>query len=227
VDQRPVPMHAGRCRFCGWAADYERDGLSRLVGSCQRQAVAVLGPDSGDVLLDVGCGTGAAVRGAAGTVAVAVGADACPRMIERAQRLGAGLPRAGFVVAAAERLPFADEVFTALLCTAVLRHVSDRAAAVEELARVLRPGGRVVVGSFVPELDFASTGSTRRGARRAAAALMPHADLHLVSHRVCSSSLGSYLIACATKAYPADRGADHRSHGCHRRRRVWRYNAVS
>ena len=225
MDQRPVRVHAQQCHFCAWAAEYESDGLSRLVGCYQQQALGVLGPGRGDVLLDVGCGSGAAVRGAAGTVAVAVGVDACPRMIERAQQLGSGRQRAGYVVGAAEMLPFADDVFTVLLCTAVMRHVSDRAAAVSELARVLRPGGRVVVGYFVPELDFSATGSARRRAREAAAALAPHADLRLVSHHLCPSSLGAYLIACATKAYPIakERIA---AHSDATRRQRWRSNAV-
>jgi len=226
VDQRPVRVHAKQCHFCAWAPEYESDGLSRLVGYYQKQALRVLGPSRGDVLLDVGCGSGAAVRAAAGTVAVAVGVDACPRMIERAQQLGSGLPRGGYAVGTAEMLPFADDAFTVLLCTAVMRHVSDRPAAVNELARVLRPGGRVVVGNFAPELDFSATGSARRRARGAAAALIPHADLHPVSHRLCSSSLGAYLIACATKAYPVAKervaAPSNRS-----RRQRWTSNAVA
>lgn len=199
MEQRQTPMCSKECRFCDWADEYERDKLSRVLGDYQQQALDVLRPAKGGIFLDVGCGTGAAVRKAAGTVEVAVGVDSCVRMIDRARHLGTGLRRAGFVVATADRLPFADSLVTALLCTAVLRHVSNQDAVVREMARVLAPGGRLVVGNFVPELAHTSRRSAQRLAHEAAAAALPHADLHLVSHVVCSGLFGPYLITCASK----------------------------
>jgi ubiquinone/menaquinone biosynthesis C-methylase UbiE len=199
VDQgRSDKGHRG-CRFCGWAGAYETDKLSRILGIYQQRALEVLGPTGHDVLLDVGCGTGAAARTAAGTVRAAVGADACPRMIERARQLGAGLQRVNYLVAAAGRLPFADASFTALLCTSVLRHVSDRNAAAREMARVLVPGGRIVVGDFVQDLPYRPRRAARRRAGEVAKASLPDPELHLASHLVCSTLLGPYLITQATK----------------------------
>ena len=193
-------VRAKPCRFCGWAREYESDKLSRILGVYQQRALEMLSPSRSDLLLDVGCGSGAAVRNAAGTVEAAVGADACPRMIERAQRLSAGLRRAHFVVATADTLPFADGAFTAVLCTSALRHVGNRAVAAREMARVLVPGGRIVVGDFVQDLSCNRRRAARRRAREAALASLPSPDLVVGPHLVCSTVLGPYLITHATKA---------------------------
>ena len=54
----------------------------------------------------------------------------------------------GHIVNAAESLPFPDDYFDVVLSHEVLEHVSDDRLAVQEMARVLRPGGRVII--FVP-----------------------------------------------------------------------------
>jgi SAM-dependent methyltransferase len=59
---------------------------------------------------------------------------------------------ATLVRAALERLPFADASFDKILCTEVLEHIRDDVAALRELRRVLRPGGRLAVS--VPHADF-------------------------------------------------------------------------
>ncbi|MFI7154362.1 class I SAM-dependent methyltransferase [Nonomuraea sp. NPDC050022] len=46
-------------------------------------------------------------------------------------------------------LPFASGSFSCLLCTSALRHFDDPAAALREMVRVLRPGGRTVVADFL------------------------------------------------------------------------------
>jgi ubiquinone/menaquinone biosynthesis C-methylase UbiE len=66
-------------------------------------------------------------------------------MIERAKNLAADARAAEFVVGDSEQLPFADEGFTALLCTASLHHYPKPERALAEIARVLAPGGRFVL----------------------------------------------------------------------------------
>jgi ubiquinone/menaquinone biosynthesis C-methylase UbiE len=92
-----------------------------MLGALQQQALAVLRPTKADRLLDVGCGTGVAVRCIARTVDVAVRMDLCPGMIHRARDLAPAEPRAHFLVADAHQLPFLDGAFTAELCTTALR----------------------------------------------------------------------------------------------------------
>jgi ubiquinone/menaquinone biosynthesis C-methylase UbiE len=136
---------ASRRHFDRWARVYERDWTSRWLGRLQQQALESLELSPGDRLLDVGCGTGAAVRRAAPLVERAVGVDLSPMMIARARELGAGLAEVEFLEADAESLPFADGEFTALLCSTSFHHYPNAQVAVHEMARVLAPGGRVAI----------------------------------------------------------------------------------
>jgi ubiquinone/menaquinone biosynthesis C-methylase UbiE len=135
-----------RRTFDRWAGSYERDPFSRVIGNCQRDALEALELGEGDHMLDVGCGTGAAVRAAAEVVERAVGVDLSPRMLAEARQRAAGLSDVEFVEGDAEELPFGDGEFTALLCTTSLHHYPRPEAAAREIARVLAPGGRVVIG---------------------------------------------------------------------------------
>jgi ubiquinone/menaquinone biosynthesis C-methylase UbiE len=109
---------------------------------------ALLELGEGDHVLDVGCGTGADVRGLAGLVpgVSVVGLDANDRRVVEAQAAALGLPRPiEFRVGDAHRLPFEDDRFDACRADKVLHHVADPARVLAEMTRVVRPGGRVVV----------------------------------------------------------------------------------
>jgi SAM-dependent methyltransferase len=148
---RPAPAVPGRGHdgFARWAPQYEDDVLSRLLAALQLGAAARLRLAAADRFLDVGCATGAAVRGAAATVALAIGVDRSAAMVRRARALAAASTSTAFVVADAEHLPFPAESFTAVLSTSALRHFDDPVCAAREMARVLRPGGRMVVADFL------------------------------------------------------------------------------
>ncbi|HLU83379.1 MAG TPA: methyltransferase domain-containing protein [Trueperaceae bacterium] len=99
----------------------------------------------GDRVLDVACGTGIAARSAAGRVGsqgAVVGVDINPGML-RVARIKA--PEMQWLEASAEELPFEDESFDAVLCQFALMFFTDKVAALEEMARVLKPGGRLAV----------------------------------------------------------------------------------
>jgi SAM-dependent methyltransferase len=115
----------------------------------------VYGPDAWDVavdavreasphrLLEVGCGWGefaARVAGELGTELVAV--DLSPRMVELARARGVDA-RVGDV----QELPFEDGAFDCAVANWMLYHVPDLERALGELARVLRPGGRLVAAT--------------------------------------------------------------------------------
>jgi len=137
---------SSRRHFDRWARRYEEDRTSRWLGTLQEAAVEALDLRAGDRLLDVGCGTGAAVRNAAPVVEKAVGVDLSPAMIARARELAAELPNAEFEEADSERLPFEDGAFTAVLCTTSFHHYPDPRRATREMARVLALDGRLVIG---------------------------------------------------------------------------------
>jgi ubiquinone/menaquinone biosynthesis C-methylase UbiE len=112
----------------------------------QQRALALLDLRADDVLLDVACGTGAAVRDGAALVKRATGFDVSAGMIEQARSFASGVANVEFVegdISAA--LPFADGEFTALLCSTVFHHFPRPRAALAEFARVLAPGGRLVI----------------------------------------------------------------------------------
>jgi ubiquinone/menaquinone biosynthesis C-methylase UbiE len=104
----------------------------------------------GDLLLDAGCGEGRHCFGALARGARVVGLD-LDRASLRAARgplraRGSELSRlAGVLQGDAFALPFRDASFDHVICAEVMEHVHDYRAAVHELARVLKPGGRLAV----------------------------------------------------------------------------------
>jgi demethylmenaquinone methyltransferase/2-methoxy-6-polyprenyl-1,4-benzoquinol methylase len=108
------------------------------------------GPE--DVVLDVATGTGAvALELVRRTGCSVVGVDQSPEMLAAARArlvLAAATGRVRLVEARAEALPFEDEAFDALTFTYLLRYVDDPQATLRELARVVRPGGRIASLEF-------------------------------------------------------------------------------
>jgi arsenite methyltransferase len=121
--------------------------LSRRLLTAWQQPTEWLDIPPGGIALDVGCGPGsvtASLARAAGPDALALGVDISEPMLARAVRAEAG-PQVGFMRADAQRLPLRDETFDAVVSLAVLQLVPDPVAAIAEIARVLRPGRRLVV----------------------------------------------------------------------------------
>ena len=151
ADPSAAKKASSREHFDRWSREYEHDQVSRWLGQLQLEALDALGPGPGDRLLDVGCGSGAAVRAAALTVASAVGVDLSQGMIDRARELAGATPNVEFQVADAEALPFNDATFTALLCTTSFHHYPNPGRAAAEMTRVLTPGGRIVIADMVSD----------------------------------------------------------------------------
>jgi SAM-dependent methyltransferase len=97
-------------------------------------------------LLEVGCGMGTDLLQFARGGAICTGVDLTPRSIEITRHRFASYNENGsFLVADGERLPFADESFDVVYSNGVLHHTPDTAGAIQELHRVLRPGGTAKV----------------------------------------------------------------------------------
>lgn len=102
-------------------------------------------------VLEVGCGTGAMLRAlvrSGGFGGSAVGVDQSPAFVEAAGRFAAAegvADRLQFAVGDAHQMAFSDASFDAVIVNTVMSHVSDPDRVLAEVARVLRPGGKVVI----------------------------------------------------------------------------------
>ncbi|WP_409473731.1 class I SAM-dependent methyltransferase [Streptomyces sp. HC307] len=128
-------------RAADWDSRFPDDGPAYAA------AVAELGLHEGDRVLDAGCGTGRALpplRAAVGPSGVVLGADLTPAMLEAAVR--AGRDRDGrLLLADVAALPLRARSLDAVFAAGLIAHLPDPAENLRELARVVRPGGRLAL----------------------------------------------------------------------------------
>lgn len=116
----------------------------------ERLILELLGDVEGLDVLDVGCGDGAALSAALSRRGGRVtGLDLDPRMLDAARtRAEAESVDLRLVPGRAEALPFADETFDRVVAVTVLCFIPQADQAIAEMARVLKPGGRLVIGEL-------------------------------------------------------------------------------
>jgi len=135
-DERAVGYEAG------WRGGWHRDIVGRTAD------IALACAHEPPRVLDVGCGTGLLLRLLASRLPRAtelVGVDPAPHMVEVAQAAGAGDARIRVHRGVAEELPFADASFDLVVSTTSFDHWADQRAGLRECARVLAPGGWLVL----------------------------------------------------------------------------------
>lgn len=145
-----APDGAGRFGPDIYAA-WRVSSLGDIVESLEHRLILrMTGPLRDRSVLDVGCGDGtlALVFARNGAARVA-GCDPDASMVARAQALARSHDsRIELAIARCQQLPFPDGSFDVVTCITVLAFVPDASAAIHEMARVLRPGGRLVIGDL-------------------------------------------------------------------------------
>ncbi len=129
--------------FDRWASEGRDAELEREHADVAKQVIADMKLRPGERVLDLGCGNGWATRliAQASPGVQAIGIDASPKMIERAEALHSLTIRARYEVGAFEKLDFKDAFFDRIFSMEALYYASDLGAAVRECWRVLKPGG--------------------------------------------------------------------------------------
>ncbi len=155
-DGLDVPGSADRAHHAGQFgpdayADWRASSLGDITETLEQRLIhQLVGEITGCAVLDVGCGDGALTRAFRHRGAARVaGCDIDPRMITRAgaHRAQTGVDIA-YAVARVEQLPFRDGSFDLVTMITVLAFVPKPELALREIARVLKPGGRLVIGDL-------------------------------------------------------------------------------
>ncbi len=134
-----------------FASGYEQSMVPIVMAPCAEALADALGVQTGDRVLDVACGTGAFSRVALQRSAPSgqlVGVDVMPAMLEVAA--GLGLARAQWRQGNAEQLPVEDHDFDLAACQQGLQFFADKAGALREMVRALKPGGRLGLAYWCP-----------------------------------------------------------------------------
>jgi ubiquinone/menaquinone biosynthesis C-methylase UbiE len=180
-----VPPHRDVAAFDERAPGYEQGWRGRLHHDIagRAAALALSVHPAPQRVLDVGCGTGYLLRLLARRCPQATdlaGIDAAPSMIETAEH-AADDGRLRFTGGAAEQLPYPDDAFDLVVSTTSFDHWADQRAGLGECARVLAPGGHLVLADVFSPLLRPTLLAGRRGkarTQRRASELLSGAGFH-------------------------------------------------
>ena len=174
-----MPPYRDVAAFDDRARSYDEGWRGRLHHAISNRTAALAAATvaAPQRVLDVGCGTGYLIRVLAGHYPRAqelAGIDAASNMIQAAKSINDD-ERLTFVTGVAEQLPYADASMDLVVSSTSFDHWSDQGAGLAECARVLRPGGYLVlVDQFsqwlIPTLAVSRRGKART--RRRATALL-------------------------------------------------------
>ena len=133
--------------FNQWAAAGRGDEMESHHSDITEQTLALMDIKPDDRILDLGCGTGWASRRMArvATAGEVVGLDVADEMLHRAQDSSAGISNVRYVWGSAEKIPAPDASFSKVLSVESFYYYADQGKALNELYRVMAPGGRLFI----------------------------------------------------------------------------------
>lgn len=177
--------------------------------ACELQAIISMLPiNPGDRVMDIACGDGTYVCWLAervGSSGAVIGVDISPAYLKLAEQRAAASPHAPnitFRIGAVERLPFDDNTFDLVWCAHSFYSLPDPIVALDELRRVVRPGGTIavlendtlhrVVIPWPPELELA----VRRAQLMALDAASRHIGKFFIGRQLCTVFDAAGLRSC-------------------------------
>jgi ubiquinone/menaquinone biosynthesis C-methylase UbiE len=131
--------------FNQWASAGRGDQMEDHHSDITEQTLALMDLRPADRVLDLGCGTGWASRRLARGAQEVVGLDVADEMLRRAEQTSSGFSNIRYVWGSAEKVPAPDNYFTKALSVESFYYYADQAKALDELRRVLAPGGRLFI----------------------------------------------------------------------------------
>jgi ubiquinone/menaquinone biosynthesis C-methylase UbiE len=133
--------------FNQWAATGRGDHMENHHSDITDQTLARMDLEVSDRVLDLGCGTGWASRRMARVVTAGevVGLDVADEMLRRAEQASTDIKNVRYLWGSAENIPAPDNHFSKVLSVESFYYYADQGKALDELRRVLAPGGKLFI----------------------------------------------------------------------------------
>jgi ubiquinone/menaquinone biosynthesis C-methylase UbiE len=160
--------------YAAWSATYDRPG-NPLIATEQPVVWRILDDTPPGRALDAACGTGRHTRRLVDCGHSVIGVDGSPEMLAVAR---VRAPEATFADGDLQHLPVASDAFDLVVCSLAFDHVPNIDRPVAELARVLRPGGRLVVSDIHPVLTAIGGAAYFRDADGVSAFMRNYGHVH-------------------------------------------------
>ena len=146
-----LPQHQVAAAIWGEGGN-SYDNISFAISDALAHAAQRLNAMPGEHILDIATGTGWTARNVARYGAHVTGVDISSPLLEAAVSLASHLqPPIEFLLADAERLPYADKKFDGVISTFGVMFATDQEQAAREMARVCKPGGRLALATWAPD----------------------------------------------------------------------------
>jgi SAM-dependent methyltransferase len=188
-----------RTGYGAWSQDYDEPG-NPIIEIEQPTVWSLLDTVPPGSALDAACGTGRHARRLVELGHEVVGIDLTPEMLEVA---AAKVPGASFLEADLRHVPAEDEHFDLVVCGLALSHLGDPRRTVAELARVLKPGGRVAISVLHPFLAYLGWHAPFANAQGERHFVREHPHSH-ADYLAAFRSAGLYVRGCAEPRLTAD-----------------------
>ena len=169
-----VPTVDALSGYARWSETYDQPG-NPLITVEEPVVWGLLESMPAGDALDAGCGTGRHAGRLVERGHRVIGVDGSPEMLAKAR---AALPDAEFREGDITSLPLEDASVDLAVCALALEHVEDLAGAVRELARVVRPGGRIVLSDLHPTATALGGAAYFQDAGGGAGVVRGHKHLH-------------------------------------------------